>query len=53
MKDQHRLLVADLSRRKELDVTPKAIQEIEFVGQSKKLNKDSDNVESMFVLTIL
>ena len=52
MKDQHRLLVVDLSR-KELDVTPKAIQEIEFVGQSKKLNNDSDNVESMFVLTIL
>ena len=53
MKDQHRLLVVDLSRRKELDVTPKDFQEIEFVGQSKKLYNDSDNVESMFVLTIL
>ena len=39
--------------RKELDAGPKAIQQIEFVGQLK--NQDNRIVanESMFVLTIL
>lgn len=38
-----------LSRQKELDPDPKAIQQIEFVGKLK--NADGVNVE-MFVLTI-
>ena len=47
-----RLIAVDLSTQKELDAVPKVIQQIEFVGQLKKLN-DNNNVESMFILTIL
>ena len=43
----------DLSRQKELDGDPKATQQIEFVGQLKKLDNTNANAESMFVLTIL
>ena len=49
----------DLSRQKELDADPKAIQQIEFVGQLKKLDAEDnatdagDNDQSMFVLIIL
>ena len=50
VKNQYRLIAANLSRQKELDADPKAIQEIEFVGQLKKLNKYNNNDESMFVL---
>ena len=32
----YRLIATDLSRQKELDADPKAIQQIEFVGQLKK-----------------
>ena len=46
-----RLIAVDLSRQKELDADPKATQQIEFVGQLKKLN--NSNVKSMFILTIL
>ena len=47
-----------LSRQKELDADPKANQQIEFVGQLKKLNDngnatDIDPDQNMFVLTIL
>ena len=41
-----------MSRQKELDADLKSIQQIEFVGQLKKLNAD-DNVKSMFILTAL
>ena len=50
IKNQYRLIAATLNRQKELDPDPKAIQEIEFVGQLKKLNKYNNNDESMFVL---
>ena len=53
IKNHYRLIAVDLSRQKELDADPKAIQQIEFVGQLKKLNDDNNNVESMFILTIL
>ena len=53
IKNHYRLIAVDLSRQKELDSDPKAIQQIEFVGQLKKLNNDSNNVESMLFLTIL
>ena len=33
MKNHYRLIVIDLSRQKELDADPKAIHQIEFVGQ--------------------
>ena len=33
IKNHYRLIAVDLSRPKELDADPKAIQEIEFVGQ--------------------
>ena len=53
IKNHYRLIAVDLSRQKELDADSKAIQQIEFVGQLKKLNADNNNDESMSVLTIL
>ena len=53
IKNHYRLMAVDLNRQKELDADPKAIQQIEFVGQLKKLNNNNNDVESMFVLTIL
>ena len=58
IKNHYRLIAVDLSSQKELDTDPKAIQQIEFVGQLKKLDgdgntTDADNDQSMFVLTIL
>ena len=57
-KNYYRSIAVDLSRQKELDADPKVIQEIEFVGQLKKLCNDGNatdagNDQSMFVLTIL
>ena len=49
-------MAVDLRRQKELDADPKAIQQIEYVGQLKKQDAaaDDDNyTESMFILTIL
>ena len=43
IKNYYRLIAVDLSRQKELDADPKAIQQIEFVGQLKKLNNDNNN----------
>ena len=53
IKDHYRLIVADLSRQKELDVDLKAIQQKEFVGQLKNPDDAVVANESMFVLTIL
>ena len=58
IKNYCRLIAAELSRQKELDADPKAIQQIIFLGQLKKLGNignatDVDNDQSMFVLTIL
>ena len=52
VKNYYRSIPVDLSRQKRLDADPKAIQQIEFVGQLTKLD-DNNNVESVFVLTIL
>ena len=53
IKSHHRLIAVDLNKQKELDADPKAIQQIEFVGQLG----NSDNAiianKSMFVLNIL
>ena len=37
IKNHDRLIAVDLNRQKELDVDPKAIQQIEFVGQLKMM----------------
>ena len=54
IKNRYKLVTVDLSRSKELDADPKAIQQIEFVGQLKNTNGvNADGIQSMFVLTIL
>ena len=57
IKNHYRLIAVDFSRQK-VDADPKAIYQIEFVGQSKKLDKignavDAGNNQSMFVSIIL
>ena len=56
MKNHYRLIALSLSRQQELDVDPKAIQQIQFVRQLKKLDvngnaTDASNDQPMFVLT--
>ena len=50
-KNHDKLTAVQLSIQKELDVDPKAIQQIEFVRKLEEL--DVDDAESMFILTIL
>ena len=57
-KNYYRSIAVDLSRQKELDADPKAIQQIKFVGQLKKLDGNDNatydgNDQSTFALTIL
>ena len=52
IKNHYKLIVIDLSRQKELDAEPKAIQQIEFVGQLKNPDNAIDAKESMFLLAI-
>ena len=50
----YKLIAVDLSRQEELDTNPKAIQQIEFVGQLKNIDaENADSIQSMFILTIL
>ena len=43
-----------MSRQKELDADPKAIQRIKFVGQFINIDDiNADGLHSMFILTIL
>ena len=58
IKNHYRLIAVDLSRQKELDADPKAIQQIQFVGQLRKLDNndnttDEGNDQSMLVLKTL
>ena len=54
IKNCYKLVAIDLSRQKELDTDPKAIQEIEFVGQLKDYDGvNVDGAKSTFVLTSL
>ena len=53
-KNHYRLIAVDLSRQKQLDADPKAIQQLEFVGQLKNVDgTNADETQSMFVLAIL
>ena len=53
-KNHYRLIAVDLSRQKQLDADPKAIQQLEFVGQLKNADgTNADETQSMFVLAIL
>ena len=56
MKNHYRLIALSLSRQQELDVDPKAIQQIQFVRQLKNLDvngnaTDASNDQPTFVLT--
>ena len=53
IKNHYRLIAVDLSRQKELDADSKAIQQIEFIGQWKRLNVNNNNDQFMFILTNL
>ena len=53
IKSHYRLIAVDLSRQKVLDADPKAIQQMEFVGQLQNPEDEVAANESMFVLTIL
>ena len=53
-KNHYRLITFDLNRQKELDGDPKAIQQIQFVGQLKNVDAiNADGKQFMFILTIL
>ena len=56
-KKHYRLIAIDLSRQKELDGDPKAIQQVKLAVQLKKLDAnynatDVDNDQSMFILMV-
>ena len=53
LSTHYRLIAIDLSRKKELDADPKAIQQIKFVGQLKNPDNAVAANESIFVLTVL
>ena len=46
VKNHYRLIVVDLGRIKKLDAHPKAIQQIEYVGQLKKADDECNAVNS-------
>ena len=53
IKNHYELIAVDLSRQKELDGDPKAIQKVEYVGQLKNVDGiTTDGIQSMFILTI-
>ena len=53
IKNHYRLIAVHLSRQKELNADPKAIQQKEFVGQLKNPDDAIVANESMFILRIL
>ena len=54
IKNDYELIAIDLSRQKELNADPKAIQQREFVGQLKNIDiTNVDGTQAMFILTIL
>ena len=54
IKNHYKLIAVDLSRQNELDVDPKAILEIEFIGQLKVTDDiNADGTQNIFTVTIL
>ena len=53
IRNHYKLIAVDLSRQKELDADPKAIQQLEFVGQLQGPDNAIVANETIFVLTIL
>ena len=53
IKSYYRLIVVDLTRKKDFYTDPTAVQQIEFVEQLKELDNTNANAEHMFILTIL
>ena len=53
IKNHYRLVAVDLNKQKELVADPKAIQQIDFVGQLKNTDDTTITNEAMFVLTII
>ena len=53
IKNHYRLITFDLSRQKELDGDQKALKQIEFFGQLKKIDGiNAHGKQNMFILTI-
>ena len=53
IKNHCRFIVVNLSRQKQVDADPKAIQQIEFIEESKNIDgQNADGTQFMFVLTI-
>ena len=58
LKNHYRLIGVDLSRQKELDADPKAIQQIKFVRQLNNVDNDYNDTDAnetqlIFILMIL
>ena len=54
IKNHYRLITVDLKRRREINAVPKAIRQIEFVGQLKDTDgKNVNGTKSRFTLTTL
>ena len=58
IKNHYKQIAVSLNRQKDLDADPKAIQQIEFVGQLKKLDHngnatDTGDYQSMYYEQIL
>ena len=52
IKNHYRLTAVDLSRQKQLHADLKAIQQIEFVGQLKKLGDDGNATETQVMINL-
>ena len=53
IENNYKLIAVNLSRQKELDTDPKAIQKIEFIGQLRSTNGvNTDSTQSIFILLI-
>ena len=46
IKNHYRLIAVDLSRQKELDADPKAIQHVDLVGQLKRLDANDNTTDA-------
>ena len=54
IENHYRLIAVDVSRQKELDADPKAIQQVEFIEQLKYVDGiNANGTLSIFVLTAL